>query len=373
MRILSSDVAMQAQTTSQFEHTSTVERTWQNPVQTTAQNNTQNSVDNADTSFKTLFFNPVEHTHESEIDAKDIDSVFFSVSQTEQDLSVQDLLNKFIIEVLLARFLGQEDKKVKLHPNDHCCCKCQEVEVSQNNAQREPARVPPPPPRVNFGSEETTHEFHKKNAIDFGAKATIKTADKDIDVDLNLSYTQEFYEKYKENVDFQELAALDPLIIHYDLSSNYFDSISDEINFEFDINNDGEDNIIPVLKDGSGFLALDKNSNGEIDNGSELFGPQTNNGFEELKEYDEDGNDWIDENDSIFNDLRIWTKNESGEDNLIALADANVGAIYLSDVESQFDYDKSANENLAHLKSTSIFLTEDGNAGLVTGVDFTVS
>ena len=165
----------------------------------------------------------------------------------------------------------------------------------------------------------------------------------------------------------------DPLIIQYDLSSEYFDTISDTMSFGFDINNDGEENSIPLLKEGSGFLALDKNSNGSIDNGNELFGPNTNNGFAELREYDEDGNDWIDENDSVFTDLRVWAKNEKGEDNLIALADANVGAIYLSDVSSSFDYDKSANEGLAHLKSTSIFLTEEGKTGLVTGVDFAVS
>jgi hypothetical protein len=31
-----------------------------------------------------------------------------------------------------------------------------------------------------------------------------------------------------------------------------------------------------------------------------LFGPQTGNGFAELAEYDEDKNNWIDENDSIY-------------------------------------------------------------------------
>jgi len=236
----------------------------------------------------------------------------------------------------------------------------------------------PPPPRtqsrVSFSTQtENTNEYYKNNTLDFAAQAKIQTQDQDIDVDLNISYTEEFYEKYKDNVSFETLALMDPLIIQYDLSSEYFDTISKDMSFEFDINNDDEVESIPILKEGSGFLALDKNSNGSIDNGNELFGPNTNNGFAELKQYDEDENDWIDENDSVFNDLRVWAKNEAGEDNLITLADANVGAIYLSDVSSSFDYDKSSNENLAHIKSSSIFLNEEGKAGLVTGVDFAVS
>ena len=285
-------------------------------------------------------------------------------------------MNKFIIEILLSRFLGGSDQdKVKMHPKDSCCCDCKEIDVPMGTTQKQDVTPPPrPQSRVSFSSEiETTNEYYKNNSLNFQAQASIQTADQDIDVDLDITYTQEFYEKYKENISFESLALMDPLIIQYDLSAQYFDTISSDMSFTFDINSDGEDESIPLLKEGSGFLALDKNSNGKIDDGNELFGPNTNNGFAELRQYDEDGNDWIDENDSIFSDLRIWSKNDQGEDSLIALADANVGAIYLSDVSSSFDYDKSATQNLAHLQSTSIFLNEEGKAGIITGVDFAVS
>ena len=352
MRILSSEVNMNAQTSSQFAHVNTVEST---------------------TTFQRVFSTPAQAEDTQEV--TETESVRFDVAQRERELAIQDLLNKFIVEIILARFLGKEEnEKLKMQPNEHCCYHCDQIELPLSTTQKEPPRPPAPRSRVNFSTQvETTNEYTKNNSIDFDAKATIQTADKDIDVDLNISYTQDFYEKYKENVSFDNLAMKDPLIIQYDLSSEYFDTISDELSFEFDINNNGEQNSIPMLKEGSGFLALDKNSNGTIDNGSELFGPSTNNGFGELKQYDEDGNDWIDENDSVFNDLRVWAKNDAGDDKLIALADANVGAIYLSDVSSSFDYDKSANEGLAHLKSTSIFLTEEGKAGLVTGVDFAIA
>ncbi|MDI6602302.1 MAG: hypothetical protein QME46_11105 [Thermoanaerobacteraceae bacterium] len=38
----------------------------------------------------------------------------------------------------------------------------------------------------------------------------------------------------------------------------------------------------------------------------------TGNGFQELMQFDDDSNSWIDENDDIFDKLRIWTKDSDG-------------------------------------------------------------
>lgn len=50
-----------------------------------------------------------------------------------------------------------------------------------------------------------------------------------------------------------------------------------------------------------------------VNNGSELFGPTNGNGFQELAEYDKDGNGWIDENDEIFGSLKIWAEDFRGD------------------------------------------------------------
>lgn len=51
------------------------------------------------------------------------------------------------------------------------------------------------------------------------------------------------------------------------------------------------------------------------------FGPATRQSFAGLAAYDEDGNQWIDENDSIYQNLRIWSKDAGGRDQLVGLGE----------------------------------------------------
>lgn len=213
-------------------------------------------------------------------------------------------------------------------------------------------------------------EYSKIDKVEYSSKAIIKTKDKDIEIDLNIAYSKEFYEKHEEKIEFSELKYIDPIVIQYDKKSNSLDFLEDELTFTFDLDLDGEKDEISKLKEGNGFLALDKNSNGIIDDGSELFGPNTNDGFEELREFDDDKNGWIDENDTIFNNLRVWTKDKDGKDKLFALGDSEIGAIYLKDNSTEIDINKSVKESLAHLKSTSFFVREDGSAGLLSSFDY---
>jgi hypothetical protein len=162
--------------------------------------------------------------------------------------------------------------------------------------------------------------------------------------------------------------AVDPLVINFDGAAA---QLSDT-KFSFALDNDGTLDQLSFLKPGSGFLAFDQNQDGIINNGSELFGPSIGNGFKELSQYDQDQNGWIDENDSIYEKLRIWTKDQDGKDTLFALGQKGIGAIYLGNINTEFSLKNASNQALGELRSTGIFLREDGTAGTVQQVDLVV-
>jgi hypothetical protein len=163
-------------------------------------------------------------------------------------------------------------------------------------------------------------------------------------------------------------AAIDPLVLNFGTDVV---KITD-MKHNFDLNLDGKSDEFSFVGEGSGFLALDKNKDGIINDGSELFGPTKGNGFEELSAYDSDHNNWIDENDSVFDNLVIWTKDESGKENLFSLKDKNVGAIYLGKAKTQFDLTDSSKNVQGFLKESSVYLKENGEAGTIQEVDLVV-
>lgn len=274
---------------------------------------------------------------------------------SEKDLTHQDTIKKRILEILLSNFT--DDKHFKLQPTDD------KKSLPQTNK----------PVVIKESTFQHSREFTQESSLTYNTKALIKTNRGEISINLDLSFSQKFYEKYETTITSKKTIFLDPLIINYNSEITSFDNISSSMKFEFDLNSDGENELIPELKNGAGFLALDKDKNNIIDNGNELFGANTGDGFEELRQYDEDKNSWIDENDSIFSNLLIWEKNESGENSLLTLGQAGVGAIYLSAVDSGFTYSTGIKEHYARLKESSFFLKENGKAGLVTSVDFAIS
>lgn len=210
---------------------------------------------------------------------------------------------------------------------------------------------------------QSKHEIHEKEQMSFSSNGKIQTEDgRSIEFELNLHMSRETYEYNEVNLQMGNFH--DPLVMNFDGNTTEF---SDK-KLRIDINLDGQLDEINFLKDGSGFLALDRNNNGKIDDGSELFGPKTNAGFEELRAFDQDGNHWIDENDSVFESLKIWTLNEAGEASLIGLADADVGAIYLGDVASQYTL-KHGDEDMAKIARSSIYLSENGRPNTIHEVD----
>ncbi|WP_051148494.1 hypothetical protein [Desulfospira joergensenii] len=215
---------------------------------------------------------------------------------------------------------------------------------------------------------ERTSIHYEEEQASFSSTGSVVTEDgRTISFSLDLALDRASLSETREEtrIRMEQMQVVDPLVISLD---HGLPSLSD-LTFEFDLDNDGEMDRVHSTSPGSGFLALDKNNDMEINNGSELFGPGTGNGFEELAAYDGDNNNWIDENDAIFGQLKVWTRDENGEDRLITLKEAGLGAIYLENASSGFDL-KDSNDTLkGRVKSSGMFLFENGDVGSVQQID----
>ena len=211
--------------------------------------------------------------------------------------------------------------------------------------------------------EESTFSETEETSFCAAGKVVCKDG-REIDFSMEVGMSRSFESACRK--EFETLQAIDPLVINLDC--NVAD-VSDQ-KFYFDLDADGIEDEISMLRAGSGFLALDRNEDGKIGDGSELFGTKSGNGFADLAAYDEDGNGWIDEADEIFDKLKIWCFNADGEGELYTLKQKGVGAIALMNAGTQFSLFNAGNsaEN-AYVRRTGMFLYENGGVGSLQQVD----
>ena len=230
---------------------------------------------------------------------------------------------------------------------------------------------------IGTGSSGTTWQrvtatsgfVSESESVAFASSGMVKTQDgRSIDFNIEVSMSRAFTSQIN-TLTTQNYIKTDPLVINLDTDIG---SVTDQ-KFLFDLDSDGDEEEISFAGKGSGFLALDRNGDGRIGDGSELFGTKSGDGFKDLAAFDEDGNGWIDENDSIYSKLKVWTKDEAGNDYLINLKDADVGAIYLDNADTQFSLKDGNNRLNGEIKKTGIYLHEStGAAGTLNHVDLAV-
>lgn len=234
---------------------------------------------------------------------------------------------------------------------------------------REGQRIIPLNANIKTFSFSRQYYHEETENTGFATQGTVKCADgREINFNLNVTMSRSFQEYYEENVRMMEVSMCDPLVINLD---GNIAELSDQT-FLFDLDGDGQKDEINRLGSGSGFLALDKNGDGVINDGNELFGTKSGNGFADLAAYDTDHNGFIDEGDEIWDKLKIWVMDENGEGQLYSLAEKGVGAICLQNAATDFAITDENNQAKGRIRNTGFFLYENGEAGSVQHVDMTL-
>ena len=167
-------------------------------------------------------------------------------------------------------------------------------------------------------------------------------------------------------------AAITPIVI--DLDGNGIQTISrDDATAGFDLFGNGSAIKSGWISGGDGFLAVDKNGNGQVDSINELFGGTAKGaGFANLASYDSNSDGLVNDADAAFGQLMIWRDlngnhaTDAGE--LMSLAQAGVASLVTAFTElPQVD----AQGNL-HLERSSATMS-DGMSVAMTDVYFNVS
>lgn len=252
-----------------------------------------------------------------------------------------------LVEAILAAIEGKND------PENLAVCDAVPSEATPAREGREVS--------WHCRMSETISESEKTTVCGTGK---VKTCDgKDID----FNYAVDMARQFKSEKIFEDAGSVvlrDPLVLSFDGKAS---ELTDQRQ-SFDLDSDGKLESIPGLAASSGFLVFDRNGNGKADNGSELFGAKSGNGFSELADLDSDHNGWIDEGDPVFSQLAVW----SG-DSWSSLAGRGVGALYTGAVDAPFSLKNSANGLLGEIRAAGVYLNESGSVGSLQQVDLAVS
>jgi hypothetical protein len=217
-------------------------------------------------------------------------------------------------------------------------------------------------------AREFTETIRESEHTEFASTGKIQTADgRVLDFSLELDMCRSF-ECERKVTTVEKTVLRDPLVIN-------FEGRAAELSgkrFAFDLDADGTDEMIDGLGRCSGYLAIDGNGDGCINDGSELFGTRSGNGFADLALLDDDGNRWLDEADAAFDRLRVWQHDADGEGRLTSLRENGVGALYLGSVETPFALTDSENRIQASIRASGLYLREDGGVGTLQQVDLAV-
>ncbi len=292
--------------------------------------------------------------------------------------SPMDKLKLAVVERLLESLMGKPikiDVPEDLHDPAEVNELRKKLQALVANAQKlRPAQEGRPgastPERQGWGLRYDYHErYYEQERSSFSAAGVIKTQDgKEIAFSVDLHMQREFLREESILIEAGDRKLKDPLVVNFDAPAAQLT----QTKFQFDLDADGEEDQISFLRPGSGFLTQDLDGDGVINDGREVFGALSGDAYADLAAHDEDGNGWLDEGDAIFDKLRIWTKDAQGRDQLFALGEKGIGALFLGSTLSPYSLKDTDNALHGQVRRTGVFLREDGSAGTLQQIDLAV-
>lgn len=186
--------------------------------------------------------------------------------------------------------------------------------------------------------------------------------------ELNLKFRNNVNAEEQTRIELEKLGIIkvDPLVL--DLGGEGINLTKAGEGARFDINADGKEDQTSWVRGNTAMLVYDRNGNGRIDDGSELFGDQNgaSDGFAELAKYDANADKKINYLDPIFKALKLYRDlNGNGKienNELSTLPELGIKALNLNFTRA------SADLNGNQLILNGSFEREDGTSGQLADV-----
>ena len=234
----------------------------------------------------------------------------------------------------------------------------QKIAAQQQQTAPSTEAAPPAAPVDNGSTVLEWNYRYQELSASFSGEAELQDGSK-----ISWSFDFGIKEEHFSFQSYQQAALKDPLLLSMAGTAVSLQNTGTA----FDFSGNGNNAMLPGLGSGQYYLVFDQNNNGKADNGTELFGPVSGQGFAELATLDDNQNGFIDATDKRWQQLGLW----DGKSAVKSLADMGIAAISAESVATAFGlYD--GNHLLGRIARSGIFLTEQGMPGLIQQVDLNI-
>ena len=233
------------------------------------------------------------------------------IYNSEKDLPMIDKAKKMLMESILGQFTKEGDA-MSLFPNDA-------IQLNQKNQVQEN------PYREQFSQDptgfmfESSYEYYEKTTIEFNAQATIKTPQGEYQIEINFSYTEEFYEKNQTQIAYAQSSFDTPFEINLEEDDDSLKNLK-RLDLMFDVikeDNEEEKSLLEQIK--------------------ELLQKRKQTLLEKLDSSDDKGVGSSIANELALDNFRVFERNENEENSLLAIQKDGIG-VYLANSHNSSSY-----------------------------------